>query len=94
METAIVILKSNSAGTNDVCDFRVHAKNYIGLSRYKKENESEDGYYNAIVLDGKLSEKEKKYLMEYSENLFIFFIEGNVFAHTDLNTIKDDEETA
>lgn len=88
METAIVILQQNNAETKELSEFRVYARKYIGMSRYKEENDDPSGYRNAIVVDGNLSDKEKKYLMDYSKNLFIFFLEGEDILANDTNTIS------
>lgn len=88
METAIIILQQNNADSKELPEFRTYAKKYIGTSRYKEENNTVDGYRNAIVIDGNLSDKEKKHLMDYSKGLFIFFLEGDDILENDTNTIK------
>jgi len=87
METAIIILQQNSAETKEVSEFRTYAKKYIGISRYKEDNDTLDGYRNAIIVDGNLSDKEKKHLIDFSKNLFIFFLEGEDILSNDTNTI-------
>ena len=88
METAIIILQQNNADTKELQEFRVYAKKYIGTSRYKEENDSVEGYRNAIIVDEILTNKEKKHLMDYSKNLFVFFLEGEDILENDTNTIK------
>lgn len=88
METAIIILQQNAAETKEVGEFRCYVKRYIGTSRYKEDNDTIDGYRNAIVVDGNLSDKEKKHLMDFSKNLFVFFLEGDDILENDTNTIK------
>lgn len=87
METAIVILQQNGAEAKEILEFRTHAKRYIGMSRYKEDNDSIDGYRNAIIVDGSLSDKEKKHLIDYSKNLFVFFLEGEDILSNDTNTL-------
>lgn len=88
METAIIILQQNNADSKELPEFRTYAKKYIGMSRYKDENDDPSGYRNAIIIDGNLSDKEKKHLMDYSKNLFVFFLEGEDILESDTNTIK------
>ena len=88
METAIVILQQNNTETKELSEFRTYAKKYIGISRYKDDNDTLDGYRNAIIVDGNLSDKEKKHLIDYSKGLFIFFLEGDDILENDTNTIK------
>lgn len=92
METAIVILQQNNADTKELPEFRTYAKKYIGMSRYKEDNDTVDGYRNAIIVDGSLSDKEKKHLIDFSKNLFIFFLEGEDILENDTNTIKSQNE--
>lgn len=87
METAIIILQQNGAEAKEILEFRTHAKRYIGMSRYKEDNDSIDGYRNAIIVDGNLSDKEKKHLIDYSKNLFVFFLEGEDILSNDTNTL-------
>ena len=92
METAIIIMQSNSSETKELNEFRSFAKRYIGTSRYKEDNDSSDGYRNGLVVDGSLSDKEKKALIDFSKNLFIFFLEGDDILENDTNTIKSQNE--
>lgn len=92
METAIIILQQNSAETKELGEFRCYVKRYIGMSRYKDDNDTLDGYRNAIIVDGNLSDKEKKHLIDYSKGLFIFFLEGDDILENDTNTIKSQNE--
>lgn len=92
METAIVILQQNNTETKELSEFRTYAKKYIGISRYKDDNDTLDGYRNAIIVDGNLSDKEKKHLIDYSKGLFIFFLEGDDILENDTNTIKSQNE--
>ena len=97
--TAIVILVKNQSEyfARVLNEFKTFAKSYLGTSRYdKEETESEDGYKNVVCVKSILTEKEKKELIRFNPDLFVFFLEGeeNSDIMDDNNTIflKNNED--
>ena len=92
MDTAIIVILANDASASLLNEFKEFTKTYLGTSRYEKENDdATEGYQNGIVIEGNLSKKEKKTLMDWDEKAFIIFVEGEGFSEED-HTIKLDKD--